>query len=742
MDNYKQGIKEEESYLEKTLKVIEVLKDKAAAALESRKAKLLESRRDMWENSTHHTNDFSKLVEMNQHLNEVSNQNISYEKTKKQLQIYKTMSDSPYFGRFDFIEEGFNNADKIYIGINTVIHPETGDICVYDWRAPISSIFYRYEPGEASYTAPVGVISGEVTLKRQYKISKSKLFYYFDCSVRIGDEILQEALRRNSSVKMRTIVETIQKEQDIIIRDQENDLLIVQGVAGSGKTSIALHRIAFLLYEGMNSGLTSDNILILSPNNVFSGYISEVLPELGEDNVNQKTFIEIFNECFDSKIRVETRDTQIEDIIETASQDERNYKRKSLEFKGSNEFLKIIDRLLWYYEHKLLDFNDVYYHGQIIETRESLKNSFLNNKTGVPAAKRLERIESRILDKVNPLQKERLQEIEKTVQRVGGHEFDLKAFSRLLSIKESKAFTDKLHAFTRIDVIKLYKRLFSDTELFNRLSYGLKLPDEVSRIFADTLDSLEFGKIRYEDTAPLFYLKTRLEGCDSYSDIKQVVIDEAQDYYPIHYKIFSLIFRNARFTVLGDVNQSIEKQTDILIYDEITELMHKSKTIKLLLNKSYRSSFEINTFTSRLLKNNVSVVPFERHESKPRLEKRLSMAELEESIITDINALFKEGYKSIAVICKTQKEAEKLYFRLKERVNIKLLTQEDEFSQGAVVIPVYMAKGLEFDAVILFDAGEVNYFDEYDRKLLYVACTRALHRLVINYTGNISRFLL
>ncbi len=742
MDNYKQGIKEEESYLEKTLKIIEILKNKTSEALQKRKTKLLESRRDMWENSTHHAQELSNAVELNQYLSEVSNQSTSYEKTKKQLQIYKTMSDSPYFGRFDFIEEGFNNADKIYIGIHTVIHPETGDICVYDWRAPISSIFYRYEPGEASYTAPVGVISGEVTLKRQYKISKSKLFYYFDCSVRIGDEILQEALRRNSSVKMRTIVETIQKEQDIIIRDQENDLLIVQGVAGSGKTSIALHRIAFLLYEGMDSGLKSDNILILSPNNVFSGYISEVLPELGEDNVNQKTFIEIFNECFDSKIRVETRDTQIEDIIETASQDERTYKRKSLEFKGSNEFLKIIDGLLWHYEHKLLEFSDVYYHGQIIETRESLKNSFLNNKTSVPAAKRLERIENRILDKVNPLQKERLHDIQKTVQRVGGHEFDLKAFSRLLSIKETRAFTDKLHVFTRIDVINLYKRLFSDMKLFYKLANGLKLPEEMNRILSDTLECLEFGKIRYEDAAPLLYLKIRLEGCDFYSDLKQVVIDEAQDYYPIHYKIFSWIFRNARFTVLGDVNQSIEKQTDISIYDEISELMHKSKTIKLFLNKSYRSSFEINTFTSRLLKNTGSVVPFERHESKPRLEKRLSIAELEEAIVTDINALFKEGYKSIAVICKTQKEAEKLYFRLKERVNIKLLTQEDEFSQGAVVIPVYMAKGLEFDAVILFDAGGVNYFDEYDRKLLYVACTRALHRLIINYTGNISRFLL
>jgi DNA helicase-2/ATP-dependent DNA helicase PcrA len=287
---------EELQYLENTLAFIKKDLNKLMQEALAHRKDLVEARRDMVENTTPFSNDFDRLTEMVQFLSEVSSQTVSYTNIAQYVTRYKKLIDSPYFARFDFVEDGFGIREKIYIGLANIMDRKTHDVYVYDWRAPISSIFYRYEKGRASYETPVGTSSGEVKLKRQYKIKNSILQYFFDCDIRITDEVLQEILGRNSSPKMKSIVETIQKEQDIIIRDTENELLMVQGTAGSGKTSIAMHRIAFLLYEGQK--YRSNNILIISPNDVFSQYISSVLPELGEENVQQVTFDDLVAQSF------------------------------------------------------------------------------------------------------------------------------------------------------------------------------------------------------------------------------------------------------------------------------------------------------------------------------------------------------------------------------------------------------------------------------------------------------------
>jgi DNA helicase-2/ATP-dependent DNA helicase PcrA len=743
-DSYEHHLREELEYLKKTLEIIEIELQKGIELQATRKSKLLAFRQEMWDETVHFSSDFDRLTEFNQYLSEENNLTANFETSQKLVKKYTKIRLSPYFGRFDFIEDSFEDQEKIYIGLSTIMNPDTRDILVYDWRSPISSIFYQYELGKASYQSPTGLFSGNVILKRQYKITNSELKYFFDCSITINDEMLQEVLCRNSSAKMRNIVETIQKEQDVVIRDTDNELLIVQGVAGSGKTSIALHRIAFLLYHGLSSNLNSNNILIISPNSTFSKYISNVLPELGENQVKQITFDDLVARHLESRLAIQTRNMQLETIILKRNDPHGPIKRQNIKFKGSRQFILIINRLILYYERRLIPFQDVYFDGKLLETRQQLKSFLLKDRLGMPLAKRLKIIENRILDQIHPLQKKRLQRIQSIVKTSEGHELEVKSFSRLLSIKKTRRFLKQLHSYTRIDYLNLYQRLFNKPELFCNLAEGLELPENIEQIIADTKENLAKAQLNFEDCAPLLYLKLRIEGNPLSSEIKQVVIDEAQDYYPLQYQIFKLLFKDARYTVLGDIHQSVEKEIDTSIYDNLTEILDKKKTLKLTLNKSYRSSYEITAFTQKILNNNSGqdLVSFERHETAPKVIHKETRELIDLAIVQDIGSYYEQGYHSIAILCKTQKEAEEIHARLKNSISIELSdTIEKEFDKRAMVIPVYMAKGLEFDVVIVYNASQDNYANEFDQQLLYIACTRAMHQLVLYYTGKISSFI-
>ena len=273
MGEYEENLIVEASYLEQTITVVKNRLEEEQKSIAEKIENLIASRRDMYENTAHSSNDFDKLTEMVQHLSSLEVETSDYEASAKKIKRYKKLLDSPYFARIDFIEEGFDK-ESIYIGLGSLTDAKTYNTYVYDWRAPISSIFYRYELGKVSYQAPSGTIEGEVTLKRQYDIKDGKVQYYFESSVSVLDDILKKALSGNASSKMKTIVETIQREQDIIIRDIENDVVIVQGVAGSGKTSLALHRLAFLMYQGVSEKLAKNNIVLISPNYIFGQYIA------------------------------------------------------------------------------------------------------------------------------------------------------------------------------------------------------------------------------------------------------------------------------------------------------------------------------------------------------------------------------------------------------------------------------------------------------------------------------------
>lgn len=741
MERYHEDFEEEIEYLSKTMVFINEEVEREEDDLVEKKSDLIAARKDMYENTVHISSDFESLVDMNLYHSQINNQISNYSTNSLRIKKLKKMISTPYFGRFDFIEKGYSEKEQIYIGLYNLMDKNTGQVYVYDWRAPISSIFYRYELGEAMYDTPLGIGRGDISLKRQYQIRNSKLNYFFNCNVRITDEILQEVLSHNTSAKMKNIIETIQMEQDVIIRDKDHELLIVQGVAGSGKTSIALHRIAFLLYEGLNSNLQSNNVIIISPNTVFSHYISSVLPELGEDNVRQSIFDDIVVDIFKDRFVEETRDMQIETLIHSRAETERDCRRESIDFKGSRMFKQILDRLLWHYGHRLMVFEDVYYHGTILATRQQLKSRFLNNEIGIPMAKQLKRIERTLLEKVHPLQKKRLKRLEKIVEKSEGHEFEKKLFSRLLAIKQAKAFRERIQRFTNIDYKQLYELLFNNRGLLVKLSHGLKLPDNIDEISSTTQQDLRKGQVHYEDYAPLLYLKLKIEGNDLFSEIKHVVIDEAQDYSPLQYEVFKLLYKNATYTVLGDFHQTIEKTIDRSLYDDVSEILNKRKTVKVSLDKGYRSTREINTFTQKLVGEGAEedYCSIDRHGEEPLVFHQDTFESIDEAVIRDIANYQERGYESIAVICKTQTEAEKVYCRLKASVQITLIKPRGgEVIKGALVIPSYMAKGLEFDVVIVYDVNKENYSSEFDKKLLYIACTRALHRLVIYYVGDKS----
>ena len=735
---------EEIKYLDEIINLLKNKLEYETNQLENQKSDLIESRREMWENTTHSSADFDKLTDFNQYLSALQAQTFTYTELAKRILRYEKMLESPYFARIDFTEEGYDDTEKIYIGLFNLMDDETHEIKVYDWRAPISGIYYRNEIGPVEYRAPAGLIKGFVSLKRQFKITKGKMEYFFDSNINILDEMLMVALSKNMTSKMKTIVETIQKQQDLIIRDLFNDLLLVQGVAGSGKSSVALHRIAYLMYQGLNLKLSANNVIVISPNPLFSKYISNVLPELGEENINEYTFENIFLKLFENKLSMKTKSENFENIITAVSEEKRNFLRSYDEFKGSFVFLKIIDRFIEYYERKLVPFEDVYYNGKIIEKRELSKAFLLSGKLDMPTGKKLKIIENRILEKVRDNRIERRSKIEKTVNELNNHEFEIQSFTRLLSAKETSALTERLRKFTEFESFEIYKKLFSDINIFKKISKGLDLPENIDEIISCTNTALgDPFNIPYADGIALMYLKIKAEGCDLFSDIKQVVVDEAQDYYHMHYYILKDLYRYARFTIVGDKNQSIEKSSELPLHDDIISIFNFEKSSKVFLNKSYRSSYEIGKFSAKLLGGENSTEFFKRNEEEPAIIKSSSISNLQEEIVKTIEKYSSQGFSSIAVICKNRKEASNLYFNLSNKIKIKLVDYLDYDSvlEGTLILPVYLAKGLEFDAVIVYEANNSNYNTEFDKKLLYIACTRALHRLSLFYTGELTKFL-
>ncbi len=733
----------ENNRLNQTISIAEEQLSSLTKNSEKVREEILETKKQLREETNHSLSNlwvkdnFYDLIEIGQYAQPISHKISEYEVEAAKIMALEKLLNSPYFARIDFKFQDEDEYENIYIGRSSLIDDDSSEIYVYDWRSPISSIFYRFGIGEAFYEAPSGKITGEVNLKRQYEINNGKLEYFFDADIQIIDEFLRKMLSQNTSSKMKTIVETIQKDQDMIIRNMEMDLMMVQGVAGSGKTSVALHRAAYLMYQGLSDKLSSNNILIISPNTLFEQYISNVLPELGEKNVNSKTFEELIIKILNGP-KIETRN----ELLETLLSSNDNLIKCSMEFKCSSEFVEILNRFINDLPRRWIDFKDVYYDGKHISNRQLSKNRILNEKRAITLSSRLKQLETSILEEVHKNHKSRLEKLTDFVTTYKEHSFELEETARMLSISESTNLIKEIRKFTELNPLELYRKLFTNKSYFYSLSKGIDLPENIEDILDFSFKNLNNDVLSYGDAVALSFLNLKLNTNTGYSEIRQIVIDEAQDYYPIHFEILNLLFPKSRYTILGDINQTIGKQENLSLYERVNKILCKKKSSLITMDKSFRSTSEILEFSKKFLNDDFKINSFSRNGNPPIVHSSSTLAELKDNIINEIKTSRENNYKSIGLICKTEKEASSLYESLKDEIQIKLIKSDSMATlDETFIIPIYLSKGLEFDSVLILNTDKNTYYSKDDKNLLYIACTRALHRLSLFYTGEMSPLL-
>ena len=584
------------------------------------------------------------------------------------------IKNNPYFASVVFEDEE-KERFSVYLGLTYLKDEDYGNI-IYDWRSPICSLFYDFEVGPCAYAAPGGPVKGKLIRKRQYKIEDRKLLSAFDNSMNIDDELLQEVLATDSNDKMKNIVNTIQQEQNNVIRNVRDKTLIVSGIAGSGKTSVALHRIAFLLYKIKN--LTSNDVLIFSPNQIFTEYISNVLPELGEDNTLQTTF----NDYLSSSI------TEFQEV------------EPFMDFIGKFYSEKVKNTELIIYKQSDEIINDINLYIEDFVRKSRMVSDFVENK-----------IHAVYKEEVNDLLHNRYNTLP-FFERVD--EISLKLSESFYKGSSKKMLTFRKMIMENSSFRKDYKDIFIG--FFSSPFCKIRYTDEEIKAFNRS------KVIGYEDALLFVYMKGLLEGFPYEKDIRQVVIDEAQDYSYLQYLIISKIFRNSNFTILGDVNQTINPYYKYESLDVLSNIFKQSKCISL--TKTYRSSPEIIEFTNKILGLN-HVCAIRKTESVPLIHRTDC-----NMLLDDIDYL-KNKYKSVAVITRDSNTALRVYESLKNMAPISLLnSQTEEFNKSLVVLPAYLAKGLEFDSVIVYSDLESKYLKN-EKNLLYVACTRAQHELIV-----------
>ena len=707
----------EEKRLAQTISLAEEQLKQAKEAADKKKSEIIEAKKDVRENTEHgitslYTSDgFEALVELSQYINPVTDKIIDYEEEEHKILLLEKMIKSPYFARIDFKFDDEDEFEKIYIGRSSLRKNSYQEMYVYDWRSPIASVFYRFMTGEAFYDAPCGRVTGELNLKRQYEIKNGTLEYFFDSDVQIVDEFLRQLLSQNTTAKMKAIVETIQHEQDVVIRDMENDLLMVQGVAGSGKTSIALHRAAYLMYQGLQTKLSANNIMIISPNSIFEQYISNVLPELGEDNVISSVFEDILSELLNGR-KIQSRNDFLENLIVNSKYKE--ISRNSIEFKTSSFFREILDQFLIDIPRQWIEFEDVYYEGKCVVSGQILKDKILG-RPETPLGIKLEQLEDYILEQIFGTGKGR------------GHK------------EEKNLIKQEIQKFIKIDIVELYKILFSNEAYFYSLLQNSNLSQGIKSIWEYTRENLEADSLYYDDAIAIAYLYLKIYGTNKYKNIKQVVIDEAQDYYPLQYEIFNFLFSNAKFTILGDMKQTLAKKEDISFYEQIQKILNKKKSSLIMLDKSFRCTNEILNFSLKFIEQSSQIKSFNRNGDSPKVYIADNSEIFIDEIVKEIKLCQEKGFQSICLICKTEKNSTYLFNKIKHKLDIQLIKNGSVSDlQGVFILPVYMSKGLEFDTVLICDADSQNYHDEDDKNLLYVACTRALHKLSLFCENEVS----
>ncbi|MGN7355905.1 RNA polymerase recycling motor HelD [Paenibacillus sp. SAF-054] len=773
MDLKDQDWQYEQQRVDKVTRKIEARKGMLEAEVGQVRGDVVELRKDFWDEVRVNFSSSDDLGETSTSLRQQSQ--VLSERERAHLQSFETLkklkllAKSPYFGRIDFKEEGEAEAETIYLGIASFLDDDQETFLVYDWRAPVSSLYYDGAPGPASYQTPGGEINGEMDLKRQFVIRDGRIKVMFDTGVTIGDELLQQVLSHSSDSQMKSIVATIQKEQNAVIRNDKSRMLVVQGAAGSGKTSAALQRVAYLLYKYRQT-LTADQVILFSPNPMFNSYVSTVLPELGEENMLQTTFQAYLEHRIGRDFDLEDVFSQMESILKAEEGPWLQVKQASIAYKSSSLFLETIRRYKDHLEQSGMQFKPIRFKGRLIMSEQAMREKFYSYDPSLKLANRVELMKDWLLKELAQFAKAERQApwVDEQIEVLDPDEYQ-KAYTRIRrkqAAKKNATFDDFdrersllakmvvnewlkpvrkwIKRMRFVDVKRMYEALLTEKELFLSVSGDQGLPEEWEGMGAQAVQLMNEGKLAYEDVTPYLYLQDLLKGFQINSVIRHVFIDEVQDYSPFQLEYVKRIFPRARMTALGDLNQGIYAHTDVLggSLESLKQLYGAEDTEVISLTRSYRSTSEIVDFTRSMMPGGESIVPFNRHGEKPIVQKVGSRDELHRSIVADIRRLSEQGYEHTAIICKTAEECEQVYEALKDELPMKRIAKTTpSFVTGTLVIPSYLAKGVEFDAVVLYDASKQTYRRESERKLFYTACTRAMHQLHIYSLGELCSFI-
>lgn len=646
--------------------------------------------------------DEDKLIEYFDHERYVKEQ--AFTTIDKKLKELTILKESPYFGRVTFNDLEFDQKDTLYVGRFGVTPEGSYEPVIVDWRAPVASLFYHGSLGEVSYTSPDGPIKCDIEGRRQIIVKKGELKGVFDSAIDVKDDILQMVLSNNSSDKLKDVIMTIQQEQDEIIRKERTSNIVVNGVAGSGKTTIALHRVAYLLYNYRKE--LEDKVLILGPNGIFMEYISQVLPSLGEVGVKQETFASFALKEMDSELYIMSFDKYLEKIL---SKDKEFI--EDAKYKNSYEIIKDLDNLVKEMDKDYFHVEDVKYFGDLVISKEEIEEMFNKHYEYMPLFRRSEKIKRIILSKIKDKRDEKVWELNEEIRK----EKEKLTPEELLIEENNLEFRRKLR------IREIVKEVMDSRA---------KLDSWISREdVLDIYDRFNGNKKEYtiNDLAPILYLAIKLEGKKATKDYRHVVIDEAQDYSPLQFKVVRELTGTKYFTVVGDVNQRLIKYSNLAPMMELGKIFDDVNPEIYNLNKSYRSTYEIMEYANKYLDED-RIIPIVRH-GKPVEEIEFhNNEELSESIIESLKEFSNEGLESIAIITRDKEELEKVYNLISNKVHLVKFDNEDVLYKGGnVIIPSYFAKGLEFDGVIIVDNGSSK--DENEDLIKYIMSTRALHRL-------------
>lgn len=692
------------------------------------------------------------------------------DKFTQRIKNLKMVINKPYFARVDFIEKGDVKRDAFYLGKVMVTDHNTLEQIVIDWRAPIADLYYEGRLGEANYNCPAGNIEGEIKLKRQYFFNKDgELENVMDIDITTNDEMLQPFLAANSDTRLKNIISTIQAEQNKIIRSEMWRPLVVQGVAGSGKTTIALHRIAYLIYN-YDKNFFPEEFLIIAPSKFFLNYISNVLPDLGVERVQQSTYEDIAFEIIGDEFDIEDPNEKLAIIIDNNKSDKEKEMSKVIEqasiLKSSIRFKNMLDEYLYELEKRFIPDEDFKIDKYVFMKREDIHHLYFREYANLPICRRIEEIVKHLKNSVMMRSGEILKDIEEErdykIAKVKAEETIEEI--RLSMIRNLYGDAEKLAKSVIKDAKKHALNYFGANKVMTPLKYYKEFLDVYfEQIASERIDKRQIkyikdsfataqrkGKIEMEDIAPLMYIKCMVHGVKTKFELKHIVVDEAQDFSEFQFYVFKKIIKSNSMTILGDLAQGIYyyrgtrnwQKTMSVVFGEDSDLKY------LTLKKTYRTTEEIMNVANKVISNINDVLNCELGEPVMKNGAPVTFKHFENhsDMINQIKARLEEfkqkGFTNIAIIGKTIPDCLKLQKELNDEEIHMISSKDAEYNGGINICPSYLSKGLEFDAVIITDADVNNYTkSEVDTKLLYVCITRAMNTLDIYYVDKITELL-